>query len=76
MNHSIELGDLSIDVRDDWVRHLGALCTIDIEDPRLVVLYRVNAEGEDFAVTLLEFGQKLGDGPELSCADWGKVFRM
>ena len=56
MNHPIELGDLPVDVRDDWVRHLGALCTIDIEDPRLMVLYRINAEGEDFTVTLLESG--------------------
>ena len=62
VNHPVEVTHGLVFIGQDWVINDRALGFVDVADPALVTLSRVNAQGDGFDVALIPFGPQLGDG--------------
>ena len=73
VNHPVEIAHGFVLIREDRVINDRALGFVDIANPALVALSRVNAQGNGFDVALIPFGSQLGDGTELRGANRGVI---
>jgi hypothetical protein len=74
--HVIELCHLEFRVTDQRVVHSVALSLFDVCCPPSVTAYRVDAQPDNLAVSLCEFGLQAGHVAEFGGANGSKVLRM
>ena len=71
--HVVELGDLQLGVADHRVVGRVALGLLDVLDPAVMVVDRVDADADDLDAALVELGLDPGHVAELGGADRGEV---
>lgn len=54
VNHSVEKGDLTVGVGNKWKINSSVLCFVDVANPRMVFVERINANGDNFYISLIE----------------------
>ena len=69
MDHVIEGRHLFLRIGNDRIIHCRMLRLIDVVDPALVRIQRIDADGDNFHASLFEFRRNLGDSPQLRGAD-------
>ena len=74
--HVIELCDLEFRIADQWVIHSVPLSLFYVHCPLSVTAYRVNAQPDNLAVPLCEFGLQPGHVAEFGGANGSKVLRV
>jgi hypothetical protein len=73
VNHVVEESNLALLIANDWESEVGVVNLVDILDPAAVGLDGVGRETDELAATLGELRLKLGEGTELSGADWSVI---
>src|SRR5437899_7720213 len=74
--HAIELGDIELRIADHRVVDLVALSLLDIGCPLAVIAHRVDAQPDNFGVSLGEFRLEPRHIAEFGGAHGSKVFRV
>ena len=76
MQHVVEVGDRFVGVGEDGEIYGGFLCIVDVTNPFVMLVERVDTDGDGLDVTLGKFAGECGGFAELGGAHRREVSRM